>query len=349
MKKIIASALVLSTLIGGGHAAEAKSQPTCKIEKSVDHKFPNIKNQKTIDALKHLTYKYKGVGIGTTYAEVLKKLGAPETISYSSSEAGKEVTAQFGSVMISAINQTGKGGYNQAKVYSLEFINQGDQRTTRDDIKAMLGKPTDTMKEKYSLLEVYNDFSISYKIINKRSEIIEMAMTDLSRINSKYKENNTSRIKNQKPHKFTAKELLAIRDGKYNFYGLKLWMTPEAAKKAVGGANETSTTRIGKDYLMTQTYGKDDFLSVDYRSNDCGKTYKISNFMVDYDFAKQSLTDIEKVVGKPDRSEKGSYVEEENGVKGKRIPTVMNEYGHLALNAEKINGKWNVLDIQYVR
>ncbi|RAI79081.1 hypothetical protein BFS35_012755 [Macrococcoides goetzii] len=111
-------------------------------------------------------------------------------------------------------------------------------------------------------------------------------------------------------------------------------MTPEAAKKAVGGANETSTTRIGKDYLMTQTYGKDDFLSVDYRSNDCGKTYKISNFMVDYDFAKQSLTDIEKVVGKPDRSEKGSYVEEENGVKGKRIPTVMNEYGNVVKKAK---------------
>lgn len=45
--------------------------------------------------------------------------------------------------------------------------------------------------------------------------------------------------------------LVLIINGKYNFYDLKLWMTPEAAKKAVGGANETSTTRIGKDYLMT--------------------------------------------------------------------------------------------------
>lgn len=349
MKKIIASALVLSTLIGGGHTAEAKSQPTCKIEKSVDHKFPNIKNQKTIDGLKHLTYKYKGVGIGTTYAEVLKKLGAPETISYSTSEVGKEVTAQFGSVMISAINQTGKGGYNQAKVYGINFTNQGDVRTTRDDIKAMLGKPTDTIKEKYSLLEIYNHFSISYKMINKDSEIIEMEMIDMSKVNLKHKEKITSRIKDQKPHKFTAKELLAIRDGKYNFYGLKLWMTPEAAKKVVGGANQTSTLRIGKDYAMTQLYGKDDFLSVDYRSNDCGKTYKISNFMVDYDFAKQTLADIEKIVGKPDTSEKGSYVEEMDGVKGKKIPTVMNEYGHLTLNAEKIDGKWNVVDIQYVR
>ncbi|TDM12291.1 hypothetical protein [Macrococcus lamae] len=346
MKKLLATTVIVSALFGSVstevHAA-AHGNP-CAAQAVQPVKIPDIKSAAVIKQMKAGNYQYKGIKVGSNISQVTKSLGTATKESEMRFVLGKLNVRYYGPMTVISYSKDRYSSDTNTKVGELNFRLPMTSAIYKQDLVKLLGKSVKVdatgMQER---AETYGHLGLFYKKDAKGWRLTDFSIGNPDEdMNGSKKNERPGKLKSGQLKTLTASELKAMRQGKLKYYGTELGMIPAAVDKKIGQSPMEEYKRSNTRETLVQSYKDFYDLTFNYRAPQCDGKLNLQSMTFNYGSKNKTLASIEKAVGKPDSSQKGT-----DSFDGKKFATVKNTYGHLTVKAEQEKKTWIVTEIQY--
>lgn len=351
MKKVLISAVLLSSLIGQVNITDAQGQvKPCYTASKVQIKTPNMLNGKTVNAIKSGKYSFNGVKLDMTYPSVKKLLGKPNKEIVQQNQFGKMITLKYNNLSVYFLSNNRYAKAEKTKVIDIEYQFPTQSKLELKKIQSYYGKPKDVTTGVEDKDSQYDNFMFNYKKLGKLWILKTISLQSLNEpvINEETMGKNMrkTKIAHNGEYTITNSDIKHMAKGTFALKGAKLNMTYNAATKAIGQSLEDRTvitpngTRIHQDYAFGE-------VNLEYKANDCFSAPVLKQMLFDYQMRGLTFSKIERLVGKPNRTVNGkmdtTYVDD----KEIKVRTRTNTYGHLIAKGEYYKGQWHVTEVQY--
>ncbi|WP_414047640.1 hypothetical protein ACMGE7_01810 [Macrococcus equi] len=357
MKKVIVSAILLSSLFGGAGVSHAQGDAKPEVKKcytpgTTGFIAPKKLDTKTIAELKKGTYQYKGIKIGTSYNDIIKRFGKPEKERIENSAYGKMIELKYGKVGLLFLSVDRYANKSTMKLTEAGYDLSKTERFTKTEADKWFGKATEVDKGKDHLVVTYGKVGVEFDVKKKpytAKSVMMVGDADSIIIDE------TTMKKNTRPGKFNGKttptftnsDIKAMAAGTFSLKGAKLNMTPAQVNKAIGQVYQENYVTTAKQRSLKQHIADFYEIEFNYIASDCNAPLKLQNMKFDYSFRGLTFDKVESLVGKPNKSvqDKPEVTTVDN--KEVKVPTRTNTYGHLTVKGELVKGKYRVLNMEY--
>ncbi|ULG73773.1 hypothetical protein [Macrococcus brunensis] len=341
MKKTLAGVLAIAVLSAG--SAQAADKQVSKVV------FPDLKSQKTVTLLKKGIFAAQTIKIGDPYSKIYQKFGTPASEYESRSEEWAYAVAEFNKISFSAESDNRKIATNDMKINTIYF-DYASKPVKLKDIQSVLGKYTasdmydnDTKDPKDDILSrEYGHLSLDME--RPKGEWI---VTGASMNEEVTYAIDPSNLKDAEFATLKSSELKAMKAGTYSFFGVKPGMLNSQIVALIGESSSDDIFREkGKVKEVTSTYGSGYDVTLHYNIP-AGNTLKKIQYNYDIYENVQTLSTVEKYLGKATSVKNSSYTEEtEEG--NEIVYTTTRQYGkHVTIKAVKQGKVWQVESIIY--